>query len=121
MGRRVKKTRNAGTWTEARFWGAVRSALRRGFRYWQPAMNAKLEARRPYKGKNKRQKWEYQCAHCKEWFPDKEIQVDHVIPVGSLKGPEDLIGFLMRLTPEDGFQVLCLDDHQKKTNKERKK
>ena len=121
MGKRVEKTRNANTMTEAAYWGAVRSCLRRGFRYWKPAMQAKMEARRPYEGGNKRQKWEYQCAHCEIWYKDKEIQVDHIIPVGSLKSGADLEGFLARLTPEEGFQILCKPCHQRKSNSEREK
>jgi 5-methylcytosine-specific restriction endonuclease McrA len=107
--------------SESAFWGSVRSALRRHFRYWKPATQAKVAARRKYEGENRRQKWEYQCAHCKKWFMDKETQIDHIIPVGSLKNGDDLKGFLERLTPETGFQVLCKEDHQIKTNKERKK
>ncbi len=117
----VPRTRNAATMTEAGYWGAVRSHLRRGFRYWKPIMKAKMAARRPYKGTNKRQKWESQCAHCKEWFKEKDVQVDHRIPVGSLRCPEDLAGFLERLTAEEGYDVLCKPCHQVKTNEERKK
>ncbi len=121
VGKRVERTRNAGKLTEAGYWGAVRSSLRRGFRYWAPAMNAKLAARRPYTGENKRQKWEYKCAHCKKWYMDKDVQIDHKIPTGSLRSSKDLAGFLERLTPEKGFQILCLSCHQSKTNKERGK
>ena len=99
----------------------VRSGLRRQFRYWKPLMVAKTEARRKYKGPNKRMKWEYKCAKCKQWFPEKNTQIDHIIPVGSLKCKEDLAGFIERLTPEKGFQLLCKECHQKKTNKERGK
>ena len=64
--------------------------------------------------------YEYQCAECKEWFTDKEIQKDHIIPAGSLKSGDDLKGFLERLTPEEGFQMLCKKKcHQAKTNRER--
>jgi len=121
MGRRVEKTRNKGTMSEAAYWGSVRSALRRHFRYWKPATHCKQEAKRPYKGPNKRQKFEYQCNHCEEWFMDKEVQIDHITPVGSLKCGDDLKEFLERLTPEDGFQVLCKPCHQIKTNSERGK
>ena len=117
---KVKKTRNAGTQTEAAYWASVRSVLRRGFRYWKPMQKAKQDAKRKSQSSNKRLKYEYQCNKCREWFPDKQVQIDHVEPVGSLKCLEDLAGFLERLTPEDGFQVLCKECHQEKTNKERK-
>ena len=113
------KTRNAGTMTESAYWSMIRSGLRRTTRYWKPIVEAKNKARRPYVGPNKRQKWEYQCAKCKKWFIGKETSVDHIIPVGSLKCKEDLPGFIERLTPESGFQVLCKEDHTKKTNSER--
>jgi len=121
MAKRVKKTRNNATLTEAGYWGSVRSALRRHFRYWKPATQAKIEARRPSQSSNARLKWEFQCNHCKEWFPDKEVQIDHITPVGTLKCGDDLKLFLERLTPEDGFQVLCKPCHQIKTNEERNK
>lgn len=120
MGRRVSKTRNLGEYTEAQYWGVVRSALRNAFRYWKPAVMAKIIARRLYKGENKRQKYEYKCASCGEWFPDKETQIDHIIPVGSLTKEEDLVLFLRNLTPENvyDFQVLCIKCHKEKTNLE---
>lgn len=80
---------------------------------------AKIDSRRKNQSDNKRLKWEFQCNSCKEWFPDKETQVDHIVPVGSLRCSEDLAGFVERLTPEDGFQILCIPCHQQKTNKER--
>lgn len=114
------KTRNAGTLTESAYWSMIRSILRKGTRYWKPILNAKLDARRKYKGTNKRQKWEYQCNICKKWFMEKETQIDHIIPVGSLKCSDDLKGFIERLTPEEGFQLLCKSCHKIKTNEERK-
>jgi len=119
--RRVERTRNAGTWTEAQYWGFLRSSLRRAFRYYKPLAQCKINARRKYKGKRKSQKWEYQCAECKEWFKGKDVQVDHVVPVGSLKCYEDLAGFVKRLTAEreEDYQLMCKKCHQIKTNKER--
>ena len=118
MAARVPKTRNAETWTEAKYWGMLRSALRRAFRYWKPITDCKIESRRPNEGDNKRQKWEYQCNHCDDWFADKEVQVDHIIPVGSLRSSDDLKGFIERLTPEEGFQTLCKPCHKIKTDAE---
>ena len=71
----VPKTRCDGTMSEAAFWSFIRSALRQKSRWWKPISICKLNARRQYKGPNKRQKYEYQCKKCKKWCPEKEINV----------------------------------------------
>lgn len=119
MGKRVPRTRNLNTETESMFWTGIRSALRQKSRWWKPAQQAKKNARRPYNGKG-RQKWEYQCASCKGWFKEKEIHIDHIVEVGSLRCGDDLKGFVERLFCEDvnGYQILCKDKcHHKKTHK----
>jgi 5-methylcytosine-specific restriction endonuclease McrA len=116
------KPRNAGTMTESAFWSMIRSALRQKSRWWKPIAQAKAKAKRKYKGPNKRQKFEYQCNICKEWHPDKEINVDHIIPAGSLNCANDLPGFVERLFCEvDHLQVLCNICHNKKTQDEKSK
>ena len=118
---RVPRTRNNQTMTESAFWSWIRSALRQKSRWWKPAAEAKLRARRPYRGKNKRQKWEYECAECTQYFKSKDVNVDHKTPAGSLKCYEDLPGFVERLFCEvDGLQVLCTKCHDIKTADERK-
>lgn len=118
---RVERTRNAGTWTEAQYFQKIRASLRTGFRFWKPIMLALQKASRPYRGKNKRQKVEYQCAQCKKWFLRKDVQVDHKIPCGSLNNYEDVVQFIKNLTIEnpDSYQVLCKKDHGIKTLKEK--
>ena len=119
---RVERTRNANTMTESAFWSFIRSALRQKTRFWKPVLQCKMNARRPYKGPNKRQKFEYQCNECNNWFPEKKIQVDHIIPAGSLNCASDLPGFVERLFVEvEGLQVLCSNCHDKKTKLEKKK
>jgi 5-methylcytosine-specific restriction endonuclease McrA len=114
------KTRNAGTMTEAAFWSFIRSALRQKSRWWKPIAQAKQKAKRAYKGPLKRQKFEYQCAECLNWFPDKKINVDHRIPAGTLRCANDLPGFVERLFCEvDNLQVLCSECHNIKTQKEK--
>lgn len=117
---RVPKTRNSGTMTESAFWSFIRSALRQKSRWWKPISEAKAKAKRPYKGCNKRQKFEYQCNQCKDWFPEKKINVDHIIPAGTLTCGGDLPGFIERLFCElDNLQVLCETCHNKKTADEK--
>jgi 5-methylcytosine-specific restriction endonuclease McrA len=114
------KPRNNGTMTEAAFWTFIRSALRNKSRFWKPVTQAKINSRRLYKGVNKRQKFEYQCNICKHWFPEKEINVDHIIPAGKLNCAEDLPGFVIRLFCEiDNLQVLCQNCHNEKTQIEK--
>lgn len=116
------KTRNAGTMTESAFWGFIRSALRQKSRWWKPITECKAKARRPYSGPLKRQKYEYQCNSCKKWYPEKQINVDHICPAGSLNSAQDLPGFVERLFCEvDNLQVLCTDCHDKKTQLEKHK
>jgi len=117
---RVIKTRNAGTMSESAFWSFIRSGLRQKSRWWKPITQCKLEAKRVYKGTNKRQKFEYQCNECKNWYQEKLINVDHIQPAGSLNCANDLPAFVERLFVEvEGLQVLCSNCHDKKTAKER--
>ena len=113
------KTRNNGTMTESAFWSFIRSGLRQKSRFWKPITQCKLNAKRAYKGPLKRQKFEYQCNSCKNWFQEKLINVDHIHPAGSLNCANDLPGFVERLFCEtDNLQVLCSGCHNVKTQKE---
>ena len=121
---KVPRTRNNFTLTESAFWGFIRSTLRNASRWWKPIAQCRADSKRAYKGTKKLQKWEYQCNHCKDWFMEKEIAVDHKIEAGSLTCGDDLKGFVERLFVEvDGLQILCnkrLDGkescHKKKTD-----
>lgn len=117
------KTRNLGTWTEAKYWGAIRSHLRRLFRHnWEPKKQALMASRRPSQNKARPLlKWEFRCAACGEWFPREEVEIDHIIPCGSLLKEGDIGPFLTRYLPEDvsAYQILHLGCHSVKTNAER--
>jgi len=105
------KTRNAGRWSEGEFWQSIRSALRNRTRFWVPKLEALKKARRPSQSVNKRLKWEFMCAECKNWFPQKGVQVHHDVEAGKLNSAEDLAGFVERLFAEEGWTVMCRGCH----------
>lgn len=108
----IPRTRCGGTMTEAMFFTFIRGWLRRMSKSWPPIRQAKIEARVPYVGKNKRRTWMYRCAACGKYFPDKETQVDHAEPAGTLKTFNDLPAFVERLLCEKEFlRVLCIPCH----------
>lgn len=117
MGRRVERTRAGETWTESRYWSFIRSLLRRGFTRYPVKHQVKKAAARTKKGTKR---FEYQCATCRGWFPNSQVEVDHIKPAGSLKSEKDLAPFVTTLFCEaDNMQVLCSACHQDKTNRER--
>ena len=122
MGIKVARTRNLKTETESEHMGKIRSALRRLSRFWKPA-NAALDlVHRPYSGPNKRLKHEYKCAVCKQWLQRKLVEINHIIPCGTLRSYDDVPGFLERLFCEDvkGYTVLCKECHKIETAAQRK-
>ena len=86
--------------------------------FWKPILNCKKNARREYEGENKRRKFEYQCGECLNYFPDKEVAVHHINPVGALNSFEDLATFVKNLfCEEDGLILLCDGCHDKEHKK----
>ena len=117
MTRKTKeKPRNSGTMTESAFWGWIRSALRNRSVYWKPKQECLQKAKRKNQSANKRLKWEYQCNICKKWFPQKEVEVDHIIECGSFNR-ETAGEFINNLFCEiDNLQAICKNCHKKKTH-----
>ena len=118
---RVPKTRATGTWSEAAFFGFLRSGLRRMSRRWPPLVAHAVNAvRRMSQSDNKRLKWEFQCQTCQDWFARKDIEVDHIEPCGSLRTLGDLQGFVSRLFCEiAGLRVSCTTCHKARHDAER--
>lgn len=119
--KRGEKVRCGNTWTESKYWQFIRSALRRAFTRYPPKYAVKAAAKRvkPTSRVGKH-KYEYQCGTCKEWFKDKGIEVNHIIPCGSLKCSDDVQGFVERMFCEaDGLAVICKACHKEETARQR--
>lgn len=109
---KVKKTRNNNTWTEARFKGFIKSALRSASLKWGPKNEVKKSARVD-RGK-------YICAICKCVVPATILEngkrkpnvfVDHINPViDPAVGFVSWDVFIERLFCDSkGLQLLCKD------------
>lgn len=100
--------------TEAQYLAWIRSALRSKWLKWPPRNAAIAAARRTYKGPNKLQKWEVQCAICSGWHKLKEIEVDHYPhDAGSILTFEDIGPFVNRLYCEvDNLRTVCKPCHK---------
>ncbi len=87
-----------------------------GISYKWPARTQAMKlARRPSTLADKRTKWESQCNHCKKWFKQKDVQLDHIVPKGRY-APDTFFVWLDRLFCDTtGFQVLCIPCHKIKS------
>lgn len=82
--------------------------LRRLSYQWPPRNQAKANAR-VSRGK-------YKCAICQRIFGPQEVVLDHINPVVPVDGYVDLGSFVESLFCNiEGYQVLCHEDHDKKT------
>jgi len=118
--KRGVKCRAGNTWTEARYFQFIRTALRGAWTRYPVKYQVLKKHSKPITGR--RHKTEYQCNECKKWFKQTEVQVDHIKPAGSLKTYKDLPQFVETLFCEaDNLQVLCKTCHKEKTAEERKK
>jgi hypothetical protein len=123
---RGEKTRAGNLWTEAKFMGFLKGAIRGATRRWPPKTQALKDA------------WVergvYRCAGYKRMHHDvpvsvkvgtkrvRNVAVDHinpvVCPVAGFTSWDELIDRMF--VEADGFQVLCTECHKKKTGDERK-
>lgn len=115
--------RNDGKWTEARFRGFIKSALRSASVKWPPRYTALNEAFVGVKTNKatKRQAKHFQCAECKGEFPSSQIQIDHIDPVvDPEKGFEGWDVMVERMfCDSEGLQVLCKPCHKVKSQTEK--
>ena len=116
-----EKPYNNGEWTTARFNSFVKSALRSASQRWPPKYTVLNEAKL---GKRVNQKTgrlaeHYLCTACREAFPLKEVQVNHIIPVVPVSGFDSWDCVVRRMFCErEGLEVLCIPCHKQVTKEE---
>lgn len=116
----MREIYNNGNWTTARFNSFVTSILRSGSRRWPPKYQVLNEAKTDKKTNEKsgRIAQHYRCAGCSSDFPAKDVQVDHISPIGYDKSWDDWIDGLF--CERENLQVLCKPCHKIKTQQEKK-
>lgn len=106
-------------WSNSQFWSFVRSGLRAKWSRYPVKFAVLAKAKRKAED-NPRAKWEYQCAVCKGWFIQKNVEIDHTIPCGTLRSYEDLAPFVERLfCGEEHLRCVCKPCHKIITKEER--
>lgn len=110
---------NGGEWTQGRFNSFVTSILRSGSRRWGPKYQTLNAAKTEKKTnvKSGRLAQHFLCATCNKEFVAKDVQVDHIIPIGTEKTWDQFIDGLF--CEEDNLQVLCIPCHKIKTKAEK--
>jgi 5-methylcytosine-specific restriction endonuclease McrA len=121
MGKKTPPFSEYEKWTEAKFFGWIRGSLRKAYTRWPPKFETIDNAKRKSKSKNKRLSFEFQCAECTKWYGRRDVEVDHIIPCGSLKCWADIPLFAKNLfVSADKLRVVCKPCHLKKTAADRK-
>ena len=111
-----------GEWTSSRFFQFIRTSLRQASARWAPRFKCLANAYAVTKVNKSsgRLAKHYTCAICRNVFPQKEVSVDHIIPVGTLQKFDDLPDFTRKLFCEiDGLRVLCNPCHTEVTNQQK--
>ena len=122
----LNKPYNDGQWTQARFDSFIKSALRSASVRWPPRYTVLREACVGTKVnvKSGRMAKHYKCNRCREEFPAKDVQVNHIIPVVPIEGFTSWDDTIKRMFCEkDKLEVLCIPCHKtitKQENEERK-
>ena len=118
----MSKLRNNGEWTPARRKAFIVSVLRSGTRKYPPKYLTLSSAKTDKKvnTKTNRIAQHFLCAECRNDFPAKEVQVDHINPVVGVNGFTTWDSYIENLfCDEENLQVLCLECHGRKTKLER--
>lgn len=108
--------------TKSAYFSWVRGQIRRGLWSRNPIKNyIKRQAAKPAP-RNSRAKKVITCEFCQKDHAQSKIEVDHIIPAGSLKDWDDVGPFMERmLHPAGGYRLLCKPCHKIHTYSEKHK
>jgi 5-methylcytosine-specific restriction endonuclease McrA len=110
-------------WTEGRKRAFIVAVLRNGSRRWPPKYQSLTLAKTDKKINEAtgRMAQHYRCNICEGEFPQKQIEVDHIVPVvDPKKGFTTWDTFIKRLfCPIENLQVVCKSCHKNKTKEEK--
>jgi hypothetical protein len=122
----MSKLRNNGEWTEARYNSFVKGGLRSASQRWPPkykVLNEACVGQKVNPASGRLAKF-YTCNICKEAFPAKLVEVNHIIPVVPVTGFDSWDGVIERMFCEkEHLEVCCKPCHKtisKQENQERK-
>jgi len=119
MAKRTPPCEQYPTWSTAKFWSFLRSGLRQKWMRWPPKFEALKDSRIDVQNQG-RTRFNYKCAKCEAYFKQKEVEVDHIVPAGTLKDWGDIEGFTRRLfVSKDKLRVVCKPCHKKITAAEK--
>lgn len=108
--------------TEAAWWSYIRGCLRKAWvRHPVKLEFIRNNRIRTINERTGNEVWGGKCNRCNKKYVSKELQVDHIVPAGSLKSNKDIQGFVERLlfVGEDDLQFLCKQCHRIITYSER--
>lgn len=93
--------------TKAAYFTWLRGALRRCWNHAPQKMECiKANRIRIDNGKG-RMIWGAVCGMCGGTFPQNQVQVDHIVPAGSLQDVSDIEGFVTRLLMSNELRLVC--------------
>ena len=116
----IPRPHNGGEWTVSRYNSFVKAALRKA--RW-PVKYKVLKSAYVRDGINPatgRKCKLHQCIECKQLFPQKDIQIDHIEPIVPTTGFTNWDDVITRMfCEEDNLQPLCRECHKIKSGVER--
>lgn len=112
---------NDGKWTKSRFNSFIQSALRTASVRWEPRSMTLNDAfvGKKINVKTGRLAKHFECSLCHEHFPQKDVEVNHKIPVVPVEGFDSWDAVIERMFCEKNeLEVLCKPCHKTVTAEE---